>query len=287
MTGILVIGGNSRLGNAIISLDPTAISGIARNTGERCNGLVAIDRYDRIPPSAFQGFSTVINCVGSAVGSQQELENINVETPLAIARSAAQGGAERFIHVSSFSVFGQAEFIGRDQPTQPSNAYGRSKVLAEQRLAQDMSPNVALTILRLPMLYGYGRSKLDDLLGMWKKLGIFPVPYGDIKRSMLHYDLAARFILTLADTGRAGTYAAADPEPFSYGLAARPCPDGQVLRTLPIAAPIAALLKPLSSNLHASLFKSSFLGTEANDLERSGLPSRLQTDIADILGACR
>lgn len=282
MTRILVIGGDSRTGSAIARVAPE-VTMVSRR-GTRDDNKFIVDDYRSIPAEVFAGYNIVINCVGAVAGSDDDLEKANVETPLAIAKAAAAIGVEMFVQISSFSVFGLAPLITSGQKSAPASSYGRSKLRAEQALQQLSQPDLKLAIVRFPMLYGYGRSKLDDLLRLWMKLRFLPVPPGDVARSMLHYDLAAQFVLRLVQQSQGGLFAVADPEPFSYRRVVDTLRQnaGVQLHTLGVPEFALGIFRNVRPGLHASLFEDSLLSPNANDLLPIGLESRLYEDISRI-----
>lgn len=284
MKRILVIGGDSRSGRAIARAAPSHVAVVSRRGMDGRNASVVAD-YRSIPAKIFAGYGTVINCVGAIAGSDDDLAKANVETPVAIAETAAAAGVELFVQISSFSVFGAAPLITSVKKTAPASAYGQSKLRAEQALQQLSYPDFKLAIVRFPMLYGYGRSKLDDLLRLWLKFRILPVPPVDIARSMLHYDLAAQFVLWVVQQGQGGLFAAADPAPFAYrGVTdALRQSAGIQLQTLGVPEVALGMVRHVRPALHASLFEDSLLSPDANDLLQTGLESRLYSDIVHIV----
>jgi nucleoside-diphosphate-sugar epimerase len=283
MRRILVIGGDSRTGSAIARVAPTNFSLVSRR-GTRNENTHVVPDYRLIPAEIFAGYHTVVNCVGSVSGSDDDLATANVETPLKIAQTAATVGVEMFVQISSFSVFGTAPLITRGQKTAPAGNYGQSKLRAEQALQQLSQADLKLAIIRFPMLYGYGRSKLDDLLRLWLKLRILPAPSGDVARSMLHYDVAAQFVLWVSERGKAGLFTAADPEPFAYRRVVDVLRQNADIQLHTLSMPDAALsvVRYVRPALHASLFEDSLLSNDANDLFQTRLESRLYTDIVRI-----
>lgn len=271
------------MGCAIARAASQDVAVVCRRQGGQDMAVVVPD-YKAIPPEVFAEFSTVINCVGTDFGDPSQLDEANVQIPVAIAQLAAAAGVGLFVQMSSFSVFGRGGLINPSLLAAPSSAYGHSKLRAEQMLQQTVQNDMKLAIVRVPMLYGYGRSKLDDLLQLWLKLRIMPVPTDDIARSMLHYDLAAQFILWIVQQRNAGLYNAADPEPFSYNRVANTLRHIGAARLHKATVPdaILALVKFLRPALHASLFEDSLLNPNANDLIQTGFHSRLYDDIARI-----
>ena len=283
MKRILVIGGDSRTGSAIVRAAPTEVAVVSRR-GIRCENKYIVGDYRSIPTEIFAGYHTVVNCVGAISGSDDDLATANVETPLIIAKTAEAAGVQMFVQISSFSVFGAVSLITREQKMAPGGGYGESKLRAEQALQRLSQADLKLAIIRFPMLYGYGRSKLDDLLRLWLKLRILPAPSGDVARSMLHYDLAAQFVLRVSKRGEAGLFTAADPEPFAYRRVVDALRQNAEIQLHTLRVPNAALavLRYVRPTLHASLFEDSLLGPETNDLLQTGLESRLYADIVRI-----
>ena len=141
-----------------------------------------------------------------------------------------------------------------------------------------------LPIIRFPMLYGYGQSKLYDLMRLWLKVRILPIPIGDVARSMLHYDLAAQFVLWVVQRGQGGLFAAADPEPFAYRRVVDTLRQnaGVQLHTLSVPEVALGIVRYVQPGLHASLFEDSLLSPEANDVLQTGRGSRLYDDITRL-----
>jgi nucleoside-diphosphate-sugar epimerase len=283
MKRILVIGGGSRTGSAIVRAAPTDVAVVSRR-GIRSENIHIVRDYRSIPKEVFGGYHTVVNCVGAVSGSDDELATANVDAPLTIAQTAAEAGVEMFVQISSFSVFGAAPLIRSGQKTGPTSGYGLSKLRAEQALRRLSQADLKLAIVRFPMLYGHGRSKLDDLLRLWLKLRIIPAPSGDVARSMLHYDLAAQFVLRVSKRGEAGLFTAADPEPFAYRQVVDALRQNAEIQLRTLRVPNAALgvLRYVRPALHASMFEDSLLDPDANDLLQTGLESRLYADIVGI-----
>lgn len=283
MKRILVIGGDSRTGSAIASAAGPHVAVVCRRGTPDYKKFIVAD-YRSIPADVFVGYNTVINCVGAVEGSDDDLAKANVETPLLIAKTAAAEGVDMFVQISSFSVFGAAPLITSVKKAAPDNGYGQSKLRAEHALERLSQPNMRLAIVRFPMLYGYGRSKLDNLLRLWFKLRILPIPRGDIARSMLHYDLAAQFVLWVVQHGHGGLFAAADPEPFAYSRVVNTLRQnaGVQLHTVNVPEVALEIVRYMRPGLHASLFEDSLLSNDANDLLQTGRQSRLYADITRL-----
>jgi len=129
---------------------------------------------------------------------------LNTEATIALARAAKRAGARRFIFLSSIRAqSGPAadHVLTEDLPPQPTDAYGRSKLAAEEGLAQLDLDWVAL---RLVLVYGAGvKGNMAELLRFAR--APYPLPLGALRgrRSLLALDnLVAAIDTVLAASGR-------------------------------------------------------------------------------------
>lgn len=107
----------------------------------------------------FEGITHVVHVAGlfDLAASESALFAINVELTRRMARGAALAGVERFVHVSSVTVYGRPRSapVGEDAPIRPGNAYERSKAAGERALRELTLPSV---VLRPSGIYGpHGR----------------------------------------------------------------------------------------------------------------------------------
>ncbi len=97
----------------------------------------------------------VLYCVGYDRSSIWSKHNLYLDG-LTHVMDALHGGADRFVYVSSTSVYGQDDggWIDEDSPTEPTTDGGRICLAAEQQLRGRMAN---ATILRMSGLYGPDR----------------------------------------------------------------------------------------------------------------------------------
>ncbi|MDR6151867.1 nucleoside-diphosphate-sugar epimerase [Sphingomonas sp. SORGH_AS742] len=184
------------------------------------------------------------------------------------------------IHISSFSVYGGARTIDRTTAERPTGDYGRSKLAADRALRDLATPDFDVTLLRLPLVYGgRTRGKLEQLIGLWSRLGILPVPAADVRRAMIGVDLSAQVVLQLIDAPETHVVLAADPSPFTYSGVVQVRPG---LRRLPLGQAVTRLVERLAPGIGSRLFADSALADRDNAAIRYGLSSRLYRDIAAI-----
>src|SRR5262249_30738439 len=114
---------------------------------------------------------------------------LNTEATIALARAAQRAGARRFVFLSSIRAqSGPAadEVLTEDRAPAPTDAYGRSKLAAEQGLAQLDLDWVAL---RLVLVYGPGvKGNMAELMRFARTR--YPLPLGALnaRRSLLALD---------------------------------------------------------------------------------------------------
>ncbi|MBD3845333.1 NAD-dependent epimerase/dehydratase family protein [Bosea sp. SSUT16] len=171
---------------------------------------------------ALRGVDHVVHMAGLAhagPGLDEALyQRINTQATLELAQAAVTAGVRRFVYLSSIKALSGA-FDGppltEDAAPAPDDAYGRSKLAAEQGLAALALDWVAL---RPVLIYGPGvKANMAALLKL-AKLPL-PLPLGGLQapRSLLAVENLAeaiRFALTPACPPRR-SYIVADPEPVS------------------------------------------------------------------------
>ncbi|MTI93171.1 NAD-dependent epimerase/dehydratase family protein [Stutzerimonas stutzeri] len=118
---------------------------------------------------------------------------VNVQGTLRLAESAAAAGVRRFIFLSSVKVHGEASgerpFRASDPPA-PADAYGLSKLEAEQGLRElSARTGMELVIIRPPLVYGPGVKANFRSMMRWLARGV-PLPLGAIhnRRSLVALD---------------------------------------------------------------------------------------------------
>jgi nucleoside-diphosphate-sugar epimerase len=93
--------------------------------------------------------------------------NINFTAAVDIAKNAKLNGVKNFVFASSCSVYGFADISARTEHSEvnPLTAYAKSKVYAEQGLANIASADFNITCLRFATACGYSdRLRLDLVL---------------------------------------------------------------------------------------------------------------------------
>ncbi|KAG0187765.1 hypothetical protein DFQ28_005850 [Apophysomyces sp. BC1034] len=151
----------------------------------------------------------------------------NVDGTLRVARAARRHGARCFVYVSSIKAIAETDAgrpLSERDPAQPEDAYGRSKLEAEQALADlGVQTGLEIVIVRPPLVYG-PRVRANFLSLMTAIARGVPLPLGaiDARRSVVYVgNLAHALALCATESGAAGGcfHVADDDDPSVAGLA--------------------------------------------------------------------
>ena len=131
---------------------------------------------------------------------------VNHRGSLAFARLAKDAGVERFVHMSSCSVYGVADGeVDESSPTDPQTAYAKCKLLVEQDVAELADDDFSPTFLRNATAFGASpRMRFDivlnNLAGLaWTAREIVMTSDGTPWRPLVHaLDIAKAIRCTLA-----------------------------------------------------------------------------------------
>ena len=171
---------------------------------------------------ALRGVDAVIHsaAIAHAMSGRPEddYRTINTEATIGLARAAEKAGIRRFVFLSSIRAqtgpTAQTVLTEADEP-RPTDAYGRSKLAAEEGLA---ALDLDWVALRPVLVYGPGvKGNMSALLGLARSP--WPLPLGrlDARRSILSVDnLAAAVDAVLrAPEPLRRPLIVADPEPLT------------------------------------------------------------------------
>nr|WP_319395228.1 NAD-dependent epimerase/dehydratase family protein [uncultured Desulfobacter sp.] len=136
---------------------------------------------------------------------KEEMKAVNVGGTLNLARQAAEHGVKRFVFLSTVKVNGgQTQkgqpFVEINLP-QPEDAYGRSKLEAEEGLNEiSLKTGLEVVVIRSPLVYGPGVKGNFVSLMRLVEIG-FPFPLGGIdnKRSLVGLQNLIDFIVTCVE----------------------------------------------------------------------------------------
>jgi UDP-glucose 4-epimerase len=255
MSRILVTGASGFVGRAVIAAlakDDHAVRAAVRGSTPAFPGNIELVQHgDLAGPVDWSpllgGVDAIIHLAGIAhisprVGATL-YDRVNHLATAQLAKAAARAGASRFIFMSSIRAqSGPAAdhaLTERDSPA-PTDAYGRSKLAAEQAIRE---AGLSFTILRPVLIYGAG---VKGNLAMLARAAAtpLPLPVKDFvnRRSLLGIDnliSALTFMLSSPDTV-GETYVVADP-----GMALKL---GDIITTIRQANGRRPFLMPMSTD---------------------------------------
>jgi UDP-glucose 4-epimerase len=174
--------------------------------------------------SALAGVDAIIHSAGLSVAASGRPEDdyrvLNVEATIGLARAAQRAGVRRFVFLSSIRAQAgptDPRVLTEELEPRPTDPFGRSKLAAEQGLAEVGLDWVAL---RLALAYGPGvTGNMARLIGLARSR--LPLPFGALtaRRSLLSLDnLAAAVDCVLnAEAPLQRPLIAADPQALTVG----------------------------------------------------------------------
>jgi UDP-glucose 4-epimerase len=173
---------------------------------------------------ALADVDAIIHSAGLSVAASGRPEDdyrvLNVEATIGLARAAQRAGVRRFVFVSSLRAQAGASdprILTEEMEPQPTDAFGRSKLAAEQGLA---TVGLDWVALRLATVYGPGvTGNMARLIQLARSP--WPLPFGALtaRRSLLSLDNladAVDCVLKVDDTLRR-VLITADPQPLTIG----------------------------------------------------------------------
>jgi len=216
-----------------------------------------------------------------AARSEALYREANVAALAALAEQAASRGVKRFVFASSIKVNGEATHgtpMRWDRPPAPEDAYGRSKLAAEQRLRELAGDRMEWVILRPPLMYGPGvRGNMARLFAIAERG--WPVPFGSIRnvRDLLYVGSFAELIASaVANPAAAGRILLArDGEPVSTAELFRKV--AAALGRRPVVLPCPVVLLEAAGRLAG---RAAEIRRLTGDLEIDDSDTRLTLDWA-------
>ncbi|PCH99252.1 MAG: epimerase [Bacteroidetes bacterium] len=150
----------------------------------------------------------------------QDYMKSNFELTKIFANHAKSNGVEHFIYLSTVKVYGEKNIDGRAfteaDTCNPVDAYGKSKLDAENALRSIESDSFKVSIIRCPLVYGHGvKGNMKRLI----KLARSPFPLGfkgiSNKRTMVFVDNLIALIDKIVEHRESGVFLAADDHSIS------------------------------------------------------------------------
>jgi nucleoside-diphosphate-sugar epimerase len=169
--------------------------------------------------SLLEGVTHVFHLAGasSSKSTQEEMERNNIDATARLLDAAGRGPLERFVHMSSTSIYGEEKQlplpVREDVEPNASRGYGKAKWGAEQEVWARSQGGMPVVVLRPVTVYGPGATKLlasailDTAIERAAGLPRLAVAAEPMEQRLVHVDdlIAATIYLARSEeaTGRA------------------------------------------------------------------------------------
>ena len=160
--------------------------------------------------------SALVHQMGGA--AEEEYERVNVTQTLDLARKVKQSGVKHFVFMSSVKVYGEETDVPYSEKSKckPEDGYGKSKLKAENELRKLESNDFKVSIIRTPIVYGYGvKANIKNLIGLVQK--VLVLPFGGIqnRRSMVYVGNLCHMMDVIIQKEVSGLFLASDDRAVS------------------------------------------------------------------------
>ena len=152
--------------------------------------------------------------------AETEYRRMNADLPVTLAQAAKAAGARHFVQLSSAAAIASSsasgEMITDASPPRPSSPYGRSKLAADEALAELADERFAVVSLRPPAIFGPGVGAWFALYNRAARAGL-PLPLSRIvnTRSFAFSANVADAVAQTLDARRSGAWLVTDSDPLS------------------------------------------------------------------------
>lgn len=192
--------------------------------------------------------------------SAEEYENINVSQTLLLAKRAKESGVKQFVFMSTVKVYGEetTSKYTENSICNPEDEYGKSKLKAEKLLLELESENFRVSIIRTPIIYGYGvKANIKNLVNLVNKVSILPFGKIENKRSMVYIGNLCHLVDEVISQQKTGIFLASDDEPLSTSKLIKLISKNLDKKIYLIKIPFfETLLKILKPSFHKRLYGS-------------------------------
>ncbi len=202
--------------------------------------------------------------------SCEEYERVNVTQTLELAKKAKENGVKQFVFMSTVKVYGEEtdSKYSENSICNPEDEYGKSKLKAEFELQKLEDEDFKVSIIRTPIVYGYGvKANIKSLINLVNK-----VPLIKNKRSMVYIGNLCHLVDEVITQEKQGIFLASDDEPLSttrlIELIAKNLDKKIYLVKIPFFESLLKILKPsFHKRLYGSLEIDSSITKEKLNLK--------------------
>jgi len=202
--------------------------------------------------------SALVHQMGGA--DEEEYERVNVTQTVELAKKAKESGVRQFVFMSTVKVYGEENDVPYTEmtPCKPEDAYGKSKLKAENELKKLESEHFKVSIVRTPIVYGYGvKANIKNLISLVKKVPVLPFGKINNKRSMVYVGNLCFIVDAVIKQQKQGVFLAADMEALSTTRLIELIADALGKKVYLVRVPFfESLLKLAKPSFHKRLYGS-------------------------------
>ncbi len=246
---VTITGASGFIGSNIASHFATIGAGVSRYS----------IRYPLVSESTGPTGDVLIHCAGIAHTSFPDSDLVyqaNHKLPVQTARWAKANGYGHFVFLSTALVWDESlELIdaARDAPV-PNTDYGKAKLAAEEDISRLTSSSFAVSIVRLPLVYGPGvKGNLARLIDAVAKWPVCPLGSKEAIRSVTGVSTISRFVEHLVRGRKTGVYTLVDTPRLSTFEMVRYAHDA--LPNAGMVIPLPRFTRPVLDRMSPSIAK--------------------------------
>ncbi|MGJ0494629.1 NAD-dependent epimerase/dehydratase family protein [Aliarcobacter cryaerophilus] len=192
--------------------------------------------------------------------SCEEYERVNVTQTLELAKKAKESGVKQFVFMSTVKVYGEEtdSKYSENSICNPEDDYGKSKLKAEFELQKLEDEDFKVSIIRTPIVYGYGvKANIKSLINLVNKVPLLPFGKIENKRSMVYIGNLCHLVDEVITQQKSEIFLASDDQPLSTSrlieLMAKNLDKKVYLVKIPFFESLLKILKP---SFHKRLYGS-------------------------------
>lgn len=212
----------------------------------------------------FSGVDVMLHLAGIAHRMEKTDDSlyfeVNYELTKKLAEAAKKAGVGHFLFVSTIKVYGDDyDLLTPETACRPNDAYGKSKLMAEEALKDLESDDFRISIVRPPLIYGQGvKGNMQKLMALVEKRKYIPLGNINNKRSMLGLDNLVALLDRVIEIRKSGTFLIQDSEQVSTSRLISEIAKGKNIQIKLISIPgvVRFTIKKIAPEIYKRLFGS-------------------------------
>lgn len=216
--------------------------------------------------------------------------SVNRDLAYKVALKAKEAGVKQFVFMSTVKVYGENSSIEHPwtekSPCKPEDAYGKSKLAAEELISNLEDDNFIVSIIRTPLVYGAGvKGNVHKIVSLLDHYPIIPLGGIHNARSMVYLGNLIALIERVIEKKHGGISLASDSETMSTSTFLKYLIKASGHKTRLVSFPkifqkmIWLMMPKLGRRLFGSLVVDNSVTCQRLDFEPPYLPSQGVKDI--------